>query len=121
MTNTIGPEMTETPRRFKPRARQAAEEFARKLGTEAYPVGTHIAAVETIRDECGVSDSTAYNALKYLQAWGRLKVQHGMPSVVLPVPAGADQTTSEHDVAVAELRILHRQLGDTIDRLAQDD
>jgi len=79
-------DMTEQPARQATRARRAADEFGELLGTAAYPVGARIPATRLIRDMCGVSDSTAYEAVRLLRKDGRLRVQQGMPSVVLALP-----------------------------------
>jgi DNA-binding FadR family transcriptional regulator len=93
----------------------AADAFAALLGTARYPVGAKIAAVRAIRNECQVSDSTAYEALKLLEIDRRLTVQHGMRSVVLEPPASTPPAQAP-DVA-AEVRSAYAALGQALERL----
>jgi DNA-binding FadR family transcriptional regulator len=113
MTKPDPPEYIRAARRTA--AEMAATEFGELLGTPRYPVGAKIAAVREIRDACGVSDSTAYEALKILEIRRRLSVQHGMRSVVLEPP------TPELAPARAEqlswVRNAYEMLGDALERL----
>jgi DNA-binding GntR family transcriptional regulator len=98
-------------------ALRTARSFAHRLGTPAYPVGARIAAVEAIRDECGVSDGTAYAALRHLQRWGRLSSHQGARSVVL-APPPPDQAAERAQV-LADARAAHLALGRLIEQLAE--
>jgi DNA-binding FadR family transcriptional regulator len=98
-------------------AEMAAAEFAELLGTPRYPIGAKIAAVREIRDACGVSDSTAYEALKLLEIRRRVSVQHGMRSVVLEPPAAPP---AQLDPAT-EVRSAYAALGQALERLEAAD
>jgi len=98
-------------------ARRAADEFAELLGTAAYPVGAKIAATRSIRDETGVSDSTAWHALRLLGEDGRLAVHHGMPSEVLPLP-DEPPPPSDAEEALGRMRFAYAQLGQAIEQWA---
>lgn len=109
------PEYIQTARRTA--ADMAAAEFAQLLGTPRYPVGAKIAAVREIRDACGVSDSTAYEALKLLEIRRRLAVQHGMRSVVLEPPA--PELSPARVELLEDMRAAYESLGQAIERLEE--
>lgn len=98
-------------------AEHAARRFAERLGTPAYPVGARIAAVEKIRDECGVSDGTAHAALRHLQRWGRLSSHQGARSVVLPRPKPTQP--SNLDQVMVDVTAASKALGRALQRLAE--
>lgn len=103
-------------------AEHAARRFAERLGTPDYPVGARIAAVESIRDECGVSDGTAYAALRHLKRWGLLSSHQGTRSVVLSTAAMRrlePTTPSDLDQVMADVAAASKSLGRAIQALAE--
>jgi hypothetical protein len=77
-----------------PAYRVAAEKFRPLLRTETFPVGSWFGAVPEIQRRCNVTRGVAYDAARYLEQIGEIKMEQlggkAPGSLVLPAPDNTD-------------------------------
>ena len=80
--------------RSPPPSRQIAAYYREKIGSGAIEVGDSLPGVKALVAEWSVSEHTAMKAMHILRDEGLVTVQRGKPTVVLRVPAPAEEDPS---------------------------